>query len=191
MYSLSALTGHKPLSGSLVPTKLLSEAILIGEKAADPSAAALVFGTKALAGKRITDPSSWANSTQDKSRAWTSDLRRPLANKTRKKVLCVKSFIEMLCKGSNGSLVRQYNTKVMSQSGKAGATLGLWALNAAMRSETTLEFERSIPMDCDRIGASMDLYPSINVGTKEESQIDGRKTIKFGLEWKSTDQSTF
>ena len=50
MYSLKALTGPKQLSGSLAPTKLLIEAILIGEKAEDPSAAALVFGTKALAG---------------------------------------------------------------------------------------------------------------------------------------------
>ena len=49
-YSLSALTGHKQLSGSLVPTKAPKDGSLMGEKALDPSAAALVFGKKDLAG---------------------------------------------------------------------------------------------------------------------------------------------
>ena len=43
-------TGHKQLSGSLVPTKPLSDGILMGEKALDPSDAGLVFGKKALTG---------------------------------------------------------------------------------------------------------------------------------------------
>jgi hypothetical protein len=50
MYSLSALTGHKQVSGSFGPANSLSDWILIGEKAEEPSAAALVFGKKDRAG---------------------------------------------------------------------------------------------------------------------------------------------
>jgi hypothetical protein len=87
MYSRNALTGHKQPSGSLCPTKSLNEGIMIGENAWDPSVAALVLGRKSLTGYSVTEPFCTSNSTLEMSRAWISDLLRPLANKTKKNVL--------------------------------------------------------------------------------------------------------
>jgi len=129
----------------------------MGEKALAPSVAALVLGIKSLDGKSVTEPLDVSNSTLDKSMAWISDRLRPLASKTRKKVLSVKSFREASDRGSKGAFVKVYKTKVTSQSGREGTFLGLCVLNDDISSDTTLIEDKSKPNACDTTGVSVAL----------------------------------